>query len=330
MLASGLAALLALAAPLAAQGTQPTGPVVRVTALGENASAALGTQTGETVGGQAELFLDEPLLLAVEPPEGEPGERRGIFRVAAAGLTLVLDGVDVEIAPREDGGLRLKLIESSAGTLDIYHERETPTLLIEGTGFSIGLPRGALRIVRSAAGAAVEISASDGRASLIPTGRDGLVLDAAGANRVSIAADGAAASPARAEGAAQAMASLRRGLVQRSLLPDLVRVAEAVAEGDIEPPTRGAAIAAAAVAPEVRISEIVPRGGTTSRLAAGGAQVGGAGAAASTAEAFIRTGQAALAVVGARLQRTRIIGATVGRTLTVNPQLSRPFSLGRR
>lgn len=320
---------LLFVAPVLGQPASPGGPMLRVLALAQNATAALGTQTGETVGGFVELIQDQGISIAVEPPEGAPDRRGGLFRIGAAGVSFALEGSEVEVLLRGDGGLGMKMtLGDGAGLIDVYHDRDTPTLLLEGPGFSLGMQRGAVRILRNAGAPATDVIVIEGRASLIPTGKSGLVLDAAATNRVSVGADGSASAPVRGDGAAAQMTQSRRSLVQSSLIPDLVRQAEAVAEGDIEPPSRGAAIAAVVVAPEVRISEIVPRGTTAARVVSGAQQVGAASAPTSTAEAFIRTGQAALAVVGARLQRTRIVGATGAQVgLQASPEVSRPFNL---
>jgi hypothetical protein len=118
--------------------------------------------------------------------------------------------------------------------------------------------------------------------------------------------------------------------VQQSLLRDLVRVAESAAEGDIEPPARGSAVPIAAIATAVRVADIVPRGGGPTTFSGSSAQSSSvATQGGSTAEAFLTSGQAALAVVGARIQGTRIVGGTAGRApLGVNNQFRRRFTLG--
>ncbi len=156
------------------------------------------------------------------------------------------------------------------------------------------------------------------------------MLDAAGDNSVMVMADGTLSLAARVEQVAASMRLRRSSIVQRSLLPDLVRVAEEVTEGDIEPPTRGAQIPVAAVAPQVRIPEIVPRGTLASQVISG-SQGFATRAVQSTAESFIGSDSAALAVVGARLQRTRITGSIVAGArapLSVNIELLRPFTIG--
>ena len=157
------------------------------------------------------------------------------------------------------------------------------------------------------------------------------VLKAEGANGVIVAADGTLSPPQRVEGIAVTMASAQSVVIQRSLLPDMVRVAEEVAEGDIESPTRGAPTPVATVAPQVRIAEIVPRGSIAAQIIAG-AQAVVQASVPSTAESFLGSRSAALAVVGARLQRTRITGspgAAPQAPLSINTQLSRPFTIKR-
>jgi hypothetical protein len=154
------------------------------------------------------------------------------------------------------------------------------------------------------------------------------VLDAGGKNSAIVRA-AALSEPARIEVGGE-MAATRSRVVQQSLLRDLVRVAESAAEGDIEPPARGSAVPIAAIATAVRVVDIVPRGSGVTSFSGGTAPSSGVAAqGGSTADAFLSSGQAALAVVGARIQSTRIVGGTAGRApLGVNNQFRRRFTLG--
>ena len=330
------ATLLAAATTLAA--AQPEDPSVRVTALSGPATITLGDQTFAPLGSEQPLFEDEALAVSVQGPQDL---RQALLHVRSAGLSLLLDGLGVELQARADGGVsvRVSAAAGARGTLDVSHDRERPFTLIPLPGAWIGLSRGALRIRPGQAAGTFEIIAASGRAGVFagpaPTGEVAgrqaqLVLDAHGQNSVVLAADGTLSAPRRDDAIAAQLTADRRAVVQRSLLPELVRVAEAVAEGDIEPPTRGSRFAAVTVAPEVRIAEIVPRGGVAAILSAGARTITVA-TAQSTAEAFLGSREAALAVVGARLERTRIIGnpATTRAPLSISRELRTPFLLGR-
>jgi hypothetical protein len=333
--APAIAATL-LAAANAFAAAQPEEPSVRVTALSGPATITLGDQTFAPLGSEQPLFEDEALPVSVQGPQGR---RQALLHVRSAGVSLLLDGLGVDLQARGDGGVSVRVNAGARGAVDVYHDRERPWTLITLPGAWIGLSRGAVRIRPAQAAGSFEIIVASGSAGVFagqaPAGEAAggqaqLVLDADGQNSVVLAADGTLSAPRRDDAIAAQLTADRRAVVQRSLLPELVRVAEAVAEGDIEPPTRGSRFAAVTVAPEVRIPEIVPRGGVAAILSAGARTVTVA-TVQSTAEAFLGSREAALAVVGARLERTRIIGnpATMRAPLSISRELRTPFLLGR-
>jgi hypothetical protein len=276
-----------------------------------------------------ESFVDpQPIEIR---PEGAAGLIQAVLDVPDLGLTLVVNAAVLELQVREDGGLDVAIREwiESGGRLDVYHEQDSPAVRVLASGAEIGVGRGIVRL--AARGEGLDVTAAQGQIAIqLPENR-ALQLTDGGENAVAIAAGGAADAARRVSDARVAVFADYQRLVQSSLLPDLVRVAEAVAEGDIEPPTRAAAVAAVAVAPLVQVREIVPRGGTVARVETGLQSALRSAPVQNLAESFIQGGEAALAVVGARLQRTRVVGAAGGARspLSISPQVSRPFTIGR-
>ncbi|MEP0845712.1 MAG: hypothetical protein HRF50_02700 [Phycisphaerae bacterium] len=351
--------LIGLALPIGrAQETAPAGAEgleVRVVALGEESALRFGDREAAQVGDSDSFYSDAPLLAGVSRPGGGGA---AILYVADAGLTIVIGGSTVVLRQNEEGGVDvlIQMPGELPGYVDLYHQSDAPAVralpmagnleealaaddfaerLDQLTRVMIGLKRGALRVLRTSAAGDSSVAVAAGSAAVSGEANGGIVLDAAGKNRVLLTAAGAIGQPDRLEGVPAQMQTDRSRIVQLSLLPEFVRVAEGVAEGDIEPPTRGSTVVAAAVTPPLRLREIVPRGGIVSRQSV--STVGGAVARAvqSTAERFIgeRTGGAALAVVGGRVERTRITGtsgAGVQRPpLSISRDLSRRFFLGR-
>ncbi|MBU0638381.1 MAG: hypothetical protein KKB50_05905 [Planctomycetes bacterium] len=318
---------LALAAPANTLAAPLDEVQIRLTAVTEDTTATIGDQTQVRAGNMQFLYADETLPVSLR---GRAGRRSAILNIATLETTLVLHEIELELSLRDDGGLTIAVPAGEEnGCLDVYHAADEPLTVLSLLGASVGLPRGALRVQRLP-NEELDVRVGHGRASIVSSGGE-LVLDADGMNAVTLRSDGTPGEPRRDDTVAALMAGGRSDIMQRSLLPDLVRVAEAVAEGDIEPPTRGARIAAVSVAPTVRLSEVVPRGGATVSISVG-ATGGQAGTAASTADVFLGSGQAALAVVGARLERTRIIGnpGTTSRApLSISGELRNPFTLGR-
>jgi hypothetical protein len=251
--------------------------------------------------------------------------------VPEAGVTLVASAATIQLNVREDGGLEIALNAwgEGSGWLDVYHDQDAPPVGLSVAGARVALPRGIVRM--AAQGDAVVLWAASGQARVALADNREVALTGGAENALTVAG-GAAVGPAtRAANAEGAVFVAYQNVVQASLLPDLVRVAESVAEGDIEPPTRAAAVAAVAVAPAVTVREIVPRGGTVSRITTGLQGALRAAPIQNLAESFLSSGQAAQAVVGARLQRTRVVSdaGSARSPLAVSPEVTRPFSIGR-
>lgn len=269
------------------------------------------------------LYPDDTLPIELAGP---PAARQAVLNADAVATTIVLNAVDVELALGADGGLSVAAASSEPGAwIDVYHGADAPQVELRVGAATVRVPRAAVR-AEHLGGDAWRISVANGAASVVAADGAEVAVQAGSAAEVDASGATGPAAPA-ALGLAQ-MTAAQSEITQASLLPDFVRVAEAVAEGDIEPPTRAARVEAAVVAPTVTIREVVPRGGTSLRVESR-ALVGVAGSRAqSTAEAFLASGEAALAVVGARLQRTRIIGAAAGgRALAINRELTPPFLL---
>lgn len=331
-IAALVAAVLGAACPLAAQETaadEPRDLYAVVTALGEGAQVRLADVVVSRPGDNPLLLESEPIRITVVAREAA---QIAAIQISAADATLVLNNVEIDIHVRKDGGLALKLAGESQGEwwLDVYHGIESPALQIQVGDAVLSLPVGAVRISSTDQPDRVRVRVATGRI----TGQSAagqIALDATDRNETIIRGDAFGAA-GRAEGTIQDQAAARGSIVQRSLLPDLVRVAEAAAEGDIEPPTRASTVQARAVAPEVRVAEIVPRGGVISTLVSGAGQsavFAGAGGAATQAEAFLSSGQAAQAVVGARLQRTRFTASRTGTSFAISQEFSQFLVIGR-
>lgn len=318
------------AASASAQDTAPAEPrevVAVVTAMGDGAEVRLGDVVAQRPGQNPRLIEPEPIPVSVVA--------RGVSEIAAiqisgADASLVLNHVELDLRVRADGGLSIKLNRPAQGEwwLDVYHGADSPVVQIELAEAVLSLPSGSVRI--SSDQGRIRVRVATGRL----TGQSAagqIALDATDRNETTISGD-SFATAGRAEGTIQDQSVARSSIVQRSLLPDLVRVAEAAAEGDIEPPTRGSTVQARAVAPEVRVAEIVPRGGVISTLVSGAGQsavFAGSGGAATQAEALLSSGQAAQAVVGARLQRTRFTASRTGTSFAISQQFSQFLVIGR-
>lgn len=323
---TGLAALvLAFVVPPAlAQQTRPADEIVAVvTALSPDSSVTLGEEPA-TVGSSAGLYPGEPLR--VEVKGGAQDAREVMLRLDALATNLLAARTTVELEIDNNRALLVRPQLGTNGLLDVYHDADSPPLTVLINDASVRIARGVVRI-RAASDGQVEILCASGVAA-IGAGAAKIALESAGKNRVYLR--GTSLSEAARVEVARDVAATRSRIVQQSLLRDLVRVAESAAEGDIEPPARGSAVPIAAITTAVRVADIVPRGGgptSFSGAAAQGSNVAGQGG--STAEAFLTSGQAALAVVGARIQATRVVGGAPGRApLGVNNQLRRRFTLG--
>lgn len=334
-----LCTLSALAASAVAALGQTEGLKATLTALGDRTVATLGSQSPAVRGASDVATADAPLKLALAAPAGVTPQAALRLSLGAAGdATIFVESATIEIRERSDAAAEVNIAfeGGAAGTVDVYSALPEPAvLLITTAGGNVLLPRGNVRVKSSDGG--IEISTSSGKAAVsggaLPDGgvkalAGGQSLDAGAVNRIMLQAGGKLSEGKRVEDLSLAMARFRGGVVQRSLLPDLVKQAEAVAEGDIEPPTRGTKIAAA-IAIEIRIPEIVPRGGIVQAIVSG-ARSATTAAARSTAEAFAGSQNAAEALIGARLLRTRVVGAPAGSSvpLTISNQIRRPFTLG--
>lgn len=182
----------------------------------------------------------------------------------------------------------------------------------------------------AAAPGGVEIRVADGSFVVMPSGAAVDTLDAGGDNAATVTAGGL--GPRRRDATiASEMAAARGGLIQSSLLTAFASIAEETAEGDLEPPGRGSPVVGGTTLVFARVTDIVPRGAGFASLAlAASSATNAVGAAPSTAEAFLASGNAALALVGARLQSTRVVADPAGGGLSINAQLGRRFTLGAR
>jgi hypothetical protein len=317
--------VLVLAAPAGlAQQTRPADEIVAVvTALSPDSTITLGEEPA-TIGSTAGLYPGEPLR--VEVKGGTKGAREVMLRIDALATNLLAAGTTIGLELGDGRALTIHPQLGTDGLLDVYHDADSPPLTVQVGDTAIRVARGVVR-VRAASDGQVEILCASGSAA-IAAGAAKIALESAGKNRVSVR--GTSLSEESRVEVARDITATRSRIVQQSLLRDLVRVAESAAEGDIEPPARGSAVPITAIAAAVRVADIVPRGGgptSFSGAAAQGSNV--AGQSASTAEAFLSSGQAALAVVGARIQATRVVGGAPGRApLGVNNQLRRRFTLG--
>ena len=341
---AGAVALLGLMAACVhiaiAQDEQPIDLAITVTAFGSGTSADVGGDRIGDRGPTLQYVSVDPLTFAMVAGEGI--RKQAILLLndeerAVAVAVVVLDQMPaVEFKLLSGARFSAALGGLEVGSFDVYYDDggSAPVAVSVG-GATVLLQRGSLRAERTADG--VQVSVGDGQAVVyggeLPAGgvaalTDGVTLDAANGNSLTLAADGTLGDAVRIERVGASMLTLRSTIMQRSLLPDLVRVAEQVTEGDIEPPTRGAQIPAVAVAPQVRIPEIVPRGSLASQVISG-SQGFASGSVQATAETFIGSGSAALAVVGVRLQRTRITRSfAAGGPLSISRELLRPFTIG--
>lgn len=312
------------ATPAPAQQTQPSDEIVLiVTALSPDSSITLGAEPA-TIASTAGLYPGEPL--AVEVKGGVQDVRETMLRIDALGANLLAIRAALELETAADRALTIRPRLEGNGLIDVYHEVDSPPIRIAIGPATVTLGRGVVR-VRATGESQVQIICASGTAE-VGAGAAKVVLDSRGKNSVMVR--GAELSEAAPVDIAGDIAATRSRVVQQSLLRDLVRVAESAAEGDIEPPARGSAVPIAAIATAVRVVDIVPRGSGVTTISGGTAPSSGVAAqGGSTADAFLSSGQAALAVVGARIQATRIVGGTAGRApLGVNNQFRRRFTLG--
>lgn len=331
-IAGVLATGVLLAGPLYAQDAAATAPrdmTAVVTALGEGARVRAGDLIVTRPGDNPVVLESEPIHYSIVA--GDASELATI-QVSAADAALVLNHVEIDLRQRKDGGLSIALGVGQQGDwwLDVYHAAEAPVVQIELGQAVLSLPVGAVRISATEQAGRVRVRVASGTLSG-QSAAGQIALDATGRNEILITGD-AFGEAARVEGTMQDQAVARGSIVQRSLLPDLVRVAESAAEGDIEPPTRASTVQARAVAPEVRVAEIVPRGGVISTIVSGAGQsavFAGAGGAVTQAEALLSSGQAAQAVVGARLQRTRFTASSTGTSFAISREFSQFLVIGR-
>lgn len=334
--AAAVCALLTATVALAQDGATLK---VTLTALGDQTVATLGTQSPAERGASDVAAIDAPLVFSLSAPAGVLPQAALRVTIGELGDVVVLvESASLEFSVREDveGAMSIAFDSGPSGKVDVYNALSAPaSLLVSVRGGSILLPRGNVRVRSVDAG--VDVATSQGVVAVfggalpeegVKSLSGGKSIDASSVNALMLRPDGSI-SEARSEDLAADMIRRRSALVQRSLLPDLVKQAEAVAEGDIEPPTRGARLAAA-VALEIRVPEIVPRGGIVQAIVSGAVTVAQA-PARSTAEAFVGSGNAAEVVIGARLLRTRVVGAAPGSTspLRISGDVRRPFTLGR-
>lgn len=318
----------ALAAPAMAQVDTAT---VVVTAVAE--STLVTMRGGVVLAGQiAEVFDDEQMAVAVTR-EDKPGA--AAFYIPEFAVTIVASGASFALKIADDHSsfdIFWSRDDTSWGWIDVYHNQSDPAVRVVINGAEVGLKRGAVRVGRASQTGDLEVLAGAGQAFVVTQTGDAATLSAGAENQLFISTDGRLSAPVRRENAPTEMANSRAEIVQLSLVPDFARIAESVAEGDIAPPTRGSRVPAVAVAPSVRIREIVPRGGVVTRATAVSVAGSFTRGAQSTAEQFIgqRTVGVALAVVGARFERTRVTGATgVRPPLAINVEVRPRFLLGR-
>lgn len=320
-----------------ARQAQPAGtPEVIITALTEQAQATLGREQQVRVRAREPLTADSPVPFMLTGAEG--AAKQATLLLSGVGVAITVDSTSIEMQLRRDCavGVRAFTDGGNGGWVDVYSSNNGAVLLTFPGG-NVVMKAGGVRLDRTERGVRVMVS---GGQALVFGGalpaegvselKNGTVLGGDQANAVLVGPGGTLSAP---EAAADAGATMRRAtslVVQQSMLPDLVRLAESVAEGDIEPPTRGTRVPVVSVAPEVRIPEIVPRGGVAGQLLAG-TQAVVSGSVRTTAETFFASGNAALAIVGARLERTRIVGTPtgIGAPLSISGQLTRPFTIGR-
>lgn len=318
-------ALLAVAGTLAttAPAQDSAEQVAILTAARPEAGVLVfGEQT--TIGVEQFVYPDEPLPIGFSGPVDQ---QQAIFQLDGLGVTLVLSAAEVELSLHDGGGLSVDVTAAEPGAwLAIVHSSSAPLAVLNLPAASVGVPRAAIR-AELVTGDAWQIATTAGKVSLETQSGQTVALRADHVVRVS--ADGELGAPGAEAGLLARLSQDQQAIVQASLLPDFVRVAEAVAEGDIEPPTRAGRVLAAVVAPVVEVKEIVPRGGLASRIQSRSIVATAGAPTRSTAEAFIGSGEAALAVVGARLQRTRVVGTSglFGRSLSISRDLSLPFLL---
>jgi hypothetical protein len=307
--------LLASLAAAALAQTPPAAEIVEllVAAVDEQGTFQVEGQP-ELVGVGRPLLPDAPIALSCEPR----GTGGAVLSVPSCGVSITIAGAAAEVLLDAQDRIVIRPAATPAGTIDVLVAAGGRVRFAFGDAV-IEMTSGAARLSASAEGWRFTLAAGKAEAG-------GTSLDAAGSNTLT-SSGGSLGAAQKSESPAAALLATRSKIVQRAMLPLFARMAEAVAEGDIEPPARGSATVAVTVAPEVKVGEIVPRGGTVAGQA-GTTAVAAAGGArgASTAEQFIRSGSATLIIIGTRIERTRIIGAGIGgnTALQVSPRLSRP------
>lgn len=312
--------------PALAQETTQDALRLRVSALGDAETALRVNDEAAIAGDQVFLEKGDSLDVSLEPT----GQQTALLTLSPVSIGVGLSRAGFSLTRIEDGRISIRPADAPPGAAIDITTLNTPVLVLLGDA-RVSLTSGAMRVEYASDG--WRLALASGQARLERDAVPAVELDARAANVVAVARNGAPGSTSRDEQFPVAWQSQRSAFVQRALLPDLVSVAEAIAEGDLEPPSRGSAVAAISVAPEVRITELVPRGGTAVTVTARTSVASAGGSVASTAESFLASREAALAVVGARLERTRIVfaGNTTGSRapLAISPELGRPFTLGR-
>lgn len=344
-IAAGMCMLSAPQRPAAGQdeAAQPAVVAARVTAFSGDGSVTLA---GDPVSAKGkEEFLDAGFWLdfSVRLRDGASGDRpaQAVLSMSAIRTVIILDSAAVEIKQFKDfdAGISVFPGGQTSGIVDIYQQGELGAKILVIVPGAVAVLSGAAVRVAAVEGG-VEIALGGGTATIysgelpadgIAALTNGVALDASGDNALVVGSDGTLSPPRPAEGVPQSMTGRRQSVIQRSLVPDMVKVSEAVGEGDIEPPTRGTRVAAASVAPPLQIPELVPRGSTATQVISG-AQGQGATFVQSIASAFLGRGNVGLALVGVRLLDTRIIGGAGGSRapLSINPQTRNRFTVGRR
>lgn len=323
---------------------------IAVTAIDEGASVVVGD-----TGVDRPKLLNRNPLETYESPEDAPlpvafksdspaDRSRATLRVRESGTVVITDRVSLAFRWVEGALAGIAVHEPSldgepspvGARVEIYQNVAAPSVTVVSVpGAQVVISRAALVVARESGGIRVVVFSGEAVVypGALPAGgvgalAKGVTLRADGENSVLVTPD--VGVPGRVEAPAAAERLAAGTVVRESLVQELYSVAETVAEGDIQPPTRGAGIGPSAVAPFARIPEIVPRGTAATQVLAG-AQTVVVSTAVSTAESFLAQGNAALAVVGARLERTRIIGNTSGLAaqgpLSISGNLQRPFTI---
>jgi hypothetical protein len=343
-----------------AQTSEPASTTVVVTACDPAADAFLGDATDARRAASATVPLDEPykigaVLKAEAPSPDMVVHERALFYLPTDQSSLLLNSVFGTLLLGPEKGLSGRSLRLSLDVkadapgrdgapaghidwIDIYRSGDERTLLVDfsdnqdATLAVMALVRGTGRIARTQNGIELTVAEGEFECSVSRPASAVLTLRAGTQNAVTVTAAGF--GPPRSDPAiGDVMTAARGALVKASLLRDFASVAEETAEGSLEPPASGSPVTGGAALVFARVTEIVPRGtGFTSlSLAASSARAQGIFGTQSTAERFLGQNNAALAVVGARLQNTRVIANTTGGgALSISNEATPRFGLGRR